>query len=361
MSNLNFKILAKEDKSRTGEITINNKTIKTPGFMPVATRGAIKSTPHTFLDNTDVLLANTYHLYLRPGVDVINELGGIHKFMSWDKVILTDSGGFQAWSLTTKIDNEGVVFKNIYDGSSFKMTPEISIKSQNKIGSDIAMIFDCLIDIKDSKEKQINSINLTRDWGSITKSFHKNKDQALFGIVQGGLHKDLRELSTKYMVDQEYDGYALGGLAIGETNIERKNIVKFTSELLPDDKPKYVMGLGDMHGLVDLIEEGIDLFDCVWPARLARHGKLIVGNTYINIKNKQYENDPEPISNVCTCFTCQNYSKAFLRHLIHNENTTAWLYLTIHNLIQTEIILDEARKSILESTFSTFRKQFEYE
>ena len=142
--------------------------------MPVASRGAIKSTPHTFLDNTDVLLANTYHLYLRPGVDVINELGGIHKFMSWDKVILTDSGGFQAWSLPTKIDNEGVVFKNIYDGSSFKMTPEISIKSQNKIGSDIAMIFDCLIDIKDSKEKQINSINLTRDWGSITKSYHKN-------------------------------------------------------------------------------------------------------------------------------------------------------------------------------------------
>ena len=241
------------------------------------------------------------------------------------------------------------------------MTPEISIKSQNKIGSDIAMVFDCLIDIKDSKEKQINSINLTRDWGSITKSLHKNKNQALFGIVQGGLHKDLRELSTKYMVEQEYDGYALGGLAIGETNIERKNIVKFTSELLPDDKPKYVMGLGDMHGLVDLIEEGIDLFDCVWPARLARHGKLIVGNKYINIKNKQYEKDPEPISSVCTCFTCQNYSKAFLRHLIHNENTTAWLYLTIHNLIQTEIILDEARKSILESTFSTFRKKFEYE
>ena len=361
MSNLKFKILGKENKSRTGEISINNKIIKTPGFMPVATRGAIKSTPHTFLENTDVLLANTYHLYLRPGVDLINELGGIHKFMSWDKVILTDSGGFQAWSLPTKIDKDGVVFKNIYDGSSFKMTPEISIKSQNKLGSDIAMIFDCLIDIKDIKDKQINSINLTRDWGSITKSFHNNQDQALFGIIQGGLHKDLRELSAKYMVEQEYDGYALGGLAIGETNIERKEIVKFTSELLPNEKPKYVMGLGDMHGLIDLIEEGIDLFDCVWPARLARHGKLIVGNNYINIKNKQYENDPDPISNLCTCFTCKNFSKAFLRHLIHNENTTAWLYLTVHNLIQTETILDEARKSILESSFSTFRQNFIYE
>jgi len=358
MSNLKFKILGEENKSRTGEISINNKIIKTPGFMPVATRGAIKSTPHTFLENTDVLLANTYHLYLRPGVDVINELGGIHKFMSWDKVILTDSGGFQAWSLPTKIDNEGVVFKNIYDGSSFKMTPEISIKAQNKIGSDIAMVFDCLIDIKDSKEKQINSINLTRDWGSITKSLHKNKNQALFGIVQGGLHKDLRELSTKYMVEQEYDGYALGGLAIGETNIERKNIVKFTSELLPDDKPKYVMGLGDMHGLVDLIEEGIDLFDCVWPARLARHGKLIIKNQYINIKNNKYEKDTSPLDEDCNCYVCKNFSKAYLRHLFVNETTSSWLYLTVHNIIQTENIIQQARDSILNSSFDSFKEEY---
>ena len=241
------------------------------------------------------------------------------------------------------------------------MTPELSIKTQNNLGSDIAMIFDCLIDIDDVKEKQIEAINLTRDWGSRTIKAHKNKKQSLFGIIQGGLHKDLRELSARYMVEQNYDGYAIGGLAIGESSEQRKEIVKYTSELLPDDKPKYVMGLGDTQGLIDLIEEGIDLFDCVWPARLARHGKLIVGNGYINIKNEKYKNDPNPISNLCICFTCQNYSKAFLRHLIQTENTSAWLYLTVHNLIQTETILDEARKSILESNFNKFKVKYQNE
>lgn len=361
MNNLQLNILNKDGNARASELIVNNKTINTPTFMPVATRGAIKSTPHTFLNNTQVLLGNTYHLHLRPGSEIIKELGGIHKFMNWDKAILTDSGGFQAWSLPTKIYKDGVIFKNIYDGSSFEMTPELSIEIQNNLGSDIAMIFDCLINIDDIKEKQIDAINLTRDWGSRTKEQHSNNDQSLFGIVQGGLHKDLRELSAKYMVEQEYDGYAIGGLAIGETRLERKEIVKFTSNLLPEDSPKYVMGLGDTQGLIDLIEEGIDLFDCVWPARLARHGKLIVGNDYINIKNEKYKKDPNPISQSCSCFTCENYSKAFLRHLIHTENTSAWLYLTVHNLIQTEIMLDEARESILQSNFKKFKEKYQNE
>ncbi len=361
MSNLKLKIIKKDGNARATEIIVNNKIIKTPSFMPVATRGAIKSTPHMFLNNTDVLLANTYHLHLRPGSDIIKDLGGIHKFMNWDKVILTDSGGFQAWSIPTKINKNGVIFKNIYDGSSFEMTPEMSIETQNKLGSDIAMIFDCLIDINDPEEKQLAAIKLTREWGLKSKEKHANKNQSLFGILQGGLHKDLRELSAKYMIDQNYDGYAIGGLAIGETRSERKNIVNFTTKLLPDNKPKYVMGLGDLHGIVDLIEEGIDLFDCVWPARLARHGKLIDGNEYINIKNKKYENDSNPINKDCPCFTCHNFSKAYLRHLIHNENTSSWLYLTVHNLIQTEIILDEARKSILESSFNQFKKRYQDE
>ncbi len=356
-----MKIINKDGNARATELRINNNIINTPTFMPVATRGAIKSTPHSFLNNTQILLTNTYHLHLRPSSEIIRDLGGIHKFMNWDKTILTDSGGFQAWSLPTKINKDGVVFKNVYDGSSFEMTPELSIEIQNNLGSDIAMIFDCLIDINDIKEKQIEAINLTRDWGNRTKEAHKNKHQSLFGIIQGGLHKDLRELSAKYMVEQDYEGYAIGGLAIGETRSERKEIVKFTSNLLPEGTPKYVMGLGDTLGLIDLIEEGIDLFDCVWPARLARHGKLIVGNDYINIKNEKYKKDPEPISKTCSCFTCHNYSKAFLRHLIHTENTSAWLYLTVHNLIQTEIILDEARESILKSKFSKFKVKYQNE
>ena len=359
MNNLEINILQKDGNARASNIAINNKIIKTPTFMPVATRGAIKSTPHTFLNSTQVLLANTYHLHLRPGSEIINELGGIHKFMNWDKIILTDSGGFQAWSLPTKIFDDGVIYKNVYDGSSFEMTPELSIRIQNNLGSDIAMIFDCLIDINDAKEKQIKAIKLTRDWGYKTINNHKNKDQSLFGIIQGGLHKDLREMSSKYMVEQEYDGYAIGGLAIGESPAERKEIVKHTSSLLPEGKPKYVMGLGDTHGLIDLIDEGIDLFDCVWPARLARHGKLIVGNNYINIKNEKYKDDSNPISESCNCFTCKNYSKAFLRHLIQTENTSAWLYLTVHNLIQTEIMLDEARESILKSNFNKFKEKYQ--
>ncbi len=358
MSNLVLNIVNKDQNARACEMVVNNKKVQTPTFMPVATRGAIKSTPHTFLNKTQVLLANTYHLDLRPGSEIIKNLGGIHKFMNWDKVILTDSGGFQAWSLPTKINKDGVIFKNVYDGSSFEMTPESSIKIQNNLGSDIAMIFDCLIDINSNKDQQIEAINLTREWGSVAKEVHKNKKQSLFGIIQGGLHKELRELSAKYMVSQNYDGYAIGGLAIGESSKDRKNIVKYTSSLLPEDKPKYVMGLGDTIGMIDLIEEGIDLFDCVWPARLARHGKLIDGNKYINIKNKQFKNDPNPISEKCICFTCQNYSKAFLRHLINTENTSAWLYLTVHNLIQTEIILDEARESILKSSFKKFKEKY---
>ena len=361
MNNININILNTDGKARTSNLNVNGKVIKTPAFMPVATRGTIKSMPHIFLNNTDVLLANTYHLHLRPGSEVIKEIGGIHKFMNWDKVILTDSGGFQIWSLPTKINEGSVTFKNVYDGSYFEMTPEDSIKIQNNLGSDIAMILDCLINIDDTKDRQINSINLTREWGYKAREFHKNDKQALFGIIQGGTYKDLREMSAKYMIEQNYDGYAIGGLAIGETPNERKDIVSYTSALLPENKPKYVMGLGDISGLIDLIEEGIDLFDCVWPARLARHGKLIIGNSYINIKNEKYKADPTPISESCTCFSCKNFSKAYLRHLIQNENTSAWLYLTVHNLIQTEIILDEARESILESNFNKFKMKYKHE
>ena len=358
MSNLTFSILKNDGRARAGVLNINNKELMTPTFMPVATRGALKSTPHEMLDKTTVLLANTYHLYLRPGANVINELGGLHRFMNWDKLILTDSGGFQGWSLPTKKVKDGIEFKNIYDGSYFLMTPEISIKTQNLLGSDIAMIFDYVVDVDAPHEMQEEAITTTENWANIAKITHKNNNQALFGIVQGGLVQELRQKSALSMTSLNFDGYAIGGLALGETNAERKSIVNFTTDYLPVDKPRYVMGLGDTLGLVDLIEEGIDMFDCVWPARLARHGKLIIGNSYINIKNNKFKNDSSPIDKNCTCFTCKNYSKAFLRHILRNEPTSAWMYLTVHNIIQTEIMLDEARKSILESDFANFRKRY---
>jgi len=243
-------------------------------------------------------------------------------------------------------------------GLLFLMTPEISIKTQNLLGSDIAMIFDYVVNIDAPIETQEDAIKTTETWANIAKNIHANNNQSLFGIVQGGLVKELREKSALSMTKLEFDGYALGGLALGETRGERKEIVNYTTQFLPENRPRYVMGLGDTLGLIDLIEEGIDMFDCVWPARLARHGKLITGNTYLNIKNKQFANDLSPIYEGCPCFTCKNYSKAYLRHILRNEPTSAWLYLTVHNLIQTEIMLDDARKSILESDFANFRKRY---
>jgi len=355
---MGYKLISSDKNARAGTLSINNIEVQTPTFMPVATRGAIKSTPHQYLDKTSILLANAYHLHLRPGAHLINDLGGLHNFMNWNKLILTDSGGFQAWSLPTKLLNDGIEFKNVYDGSFFKMTPEESIKTQNLLGSDIAMIFDYLIDYDRSDDDQMKAIEITSQWAEKAKNVHKNNKQELFGIVQGGLNLELRENSAKSMIELDFNGYAIGGLAIGETNSERKKVVEHLNTILPKDKPRYVMGLGDTVGLIDLIDSGVDMFDCVWPARLARHGKLIIRNSYINLKNQKFKNDENPIDVNCKCFTCLNYSKAYLRHLFVNENTTSWLYLTVHNIIQTEQIIEEARESILNSSFESFKKEF---
>ena len=355
---MKFEIIKTDKKARAGLITLNENEVETPTFMPVATRGTIKSTPHEYLDKTSILLANAYHLHLRPGAEVINNHGGLHKFMNWDKLILTDSGGFQAWSLPTKLYEDGIEFKNVYDGSYFKLTPQDSIKTQNLLGSDIAMIFDCLIGIDKPDKEQKKAIEITKQWATIAKDIHDNPSQNLFGIVQGGLNLDLRAESAESMINLNFDGYAIGGLAIGESQLERKSVVELLSEILPINKPRYVMGLGDTVGLIDLIDSGVDMFDCVWPARLARHGKLIIKNEYINIKNKKYEKDINPIDEDCNCYTCARFSKAYLRHLYVNENTSSWLYLTVHNIIQTENIIQQARNSILNSSFDSFKKEY---
>ena len=355
---MKFEIIKTDKKARAGLLSLNGNTVETPTFMPVATRGTIKSTPHEYLNKTSILLANAYHLHLRPGPKIISDHGGLHKFMNWDKLILTDSGGFQAWSLPTKLYDDGVEFKNVYDGSYFKLTPQDSIKTQNLLGSDIAMIFDCLIDIDKPDEEQKKAIEITKKWALIAKETHNNSLQSLFGIVQGGLNLNLREQSAKSMIDLNFDGYAIGGLAIGESREERKSVVEFLSNVLPVDKPRYVMGLGDTIGLIDLIDSGVDMFDCVWPARLARHGKLIIKNQYINIKNNKYEKDTSPLDEDCNCYVCKNFSKAYLRHLFVNENTSSWLYLTVHNIIQTENIIQQARDSILNSSFESFKEEY---
>lgn len=356
MNNIDIKTLAQDGKARVNEVTINNKTFTTPIFMPVATRGALKSLPLNYLDNTEIILGNTYHLFLRPGLDVISKFNGLHKFINWRKLILTDSGGFQGWSIPNKLRNEGIEFTNVYDGSKFLMTPELSMDIQDVLNSDIAMILDNLVDINDSFESQQNSINVTKKWATIARNYHSNNQQSLFGIVQGGLHKELRQLSAEAMTNLNFDGYAIGGLAIGETAEERKEIVNFTIDLLPKQNLRYVMGLGDINGMLDLIELGVDMFDCVWPARLARHGKIINKGKFFNLKNAKYKSDTNPLVKNCVCFTCNNFSKAYLRHLLINESTSSWFYLSLHNFVQTENILNDVRKSILNSEFEKYKE-----
>ena len=356
MNDIELKTVARDGKARLNEVTLNNKQFQTPLFMPVATRGALKSLPFNYLEDTDIILANTYHLYLRPGLEVIKEFGGLHNFIGWNKVILTDSGGFQGWSIPNKFNDDGIEFKNIYDGSKFFMDPTLSMDIQQTLNSDIAMILDSLIDINKEYDEQLNAIQTTKNWALKAREHHSNSNQSLFGIIQGGKHKELREKSATDMLSLDFNGYAIGGLAIGETQQERKEIVDFTVEMLPQDKLRYVMGLGDIEGMLDLIELGVDIFDCVWPARLARHGKIINRGKFFNLKNSKYKKDTDPLVIGCKCFVCSNFSKAYLRHLLANESTSAWFYLTLHNIVQTENILNEVRKSILNSEFDKYKE-----
>ena len=356
MNDIDVRTIAVDGKARLNEVTLNGKNFKTPLFMPVATKGSLKSLPFKYLNQTDIVLGNTYHLYLRPGLDVIREFNGIHKFIGWEKVVLTDSGGFQGWSIPNKFKKDGIEFKNIYDGSKFFMDPILSMDIQQTLNSDIAMILDNLINIDENYDSQLQAIGVTNDWAQKAREYHSNSQQSLFGIVQGGKYKELRERSAMDMLSLDFNGYAIGGLAIGETPEERKEIVKYTIDMLPSDKLRYVMGLGDINGMLDLIELGVDMFDCVWPARLARHGKIINKGKFFNLKNNKHRMDSDPLVEGCNCFTCLNYSKAYLRHLLINESTSSWFYLTLHNFVQTENILNEVRESILNSEFDKYKE-----
>ena len=358
MNTIEFNNIVTDGEARVNEVSINNKSFNTPIFMPVATRGSIKSLPLTSLKNFPVLLGNTYHLYLRPGLKTIQQFGGLHEFINWNNLILTDSGGFQGWSIPNKQSDEGIEFKNVYDGSKFLMTPKLSMEIQNILNSDIAMILDQLIDTNKERSEQLSAINITNNWAREAREIHKNDNQSLFGIVQGGIHKDLREISANHMIKLNFDGYAIGGLAIGETRIQRKEIVRFVNEILPKNKLRYVMGLGDIKGMIELIDLGVDMFDCVWPARIARHGKIINRGEYFNLKNAKFKNDLDPLVANCSCISCMNFSKSYLRHLLVNEPTSSWYYLTLHNLHQTETIINEVKESILKSDFDNYKKEF---
>jgi len=339
-------------RARVGHIKTPHGDFKTPVFMPVGTQGSVKSvSPEDLVDaNVRIILANTYHLYLRPGHKIIERLGGLHRFMNWAGPILTDSGGFQVYSLAglRQISEEGVTFQSHIDGSKHFIGPEEAMEIQKALGADIIMAFDECAPYPADHAYVLNSVRLTSLWAKRCIEYKRKSDQALFAIVQGGVYKDLREKSAKELVDMAFDGYAIGGLSVGEDQETRLRVISETREYLPDDKPVYLMGVGTPEDVVEAVAQGVDMFDCVMPTRNARNGTLFTSQGKLNIKNAGHTEDERPIDENCGCYTCANYSRAYLRHLYMARELLAYRLNTIHNLFFYSHLMERIRKAIKE-------------
>lgn len=360
-----FELLKKSDecKARLGKIHTNHGDIETPIFMPVGTKATVKAmTPEELKDiEAQIILSNTYHLYLRPGHELVKEAGGLHKFMNWDKPILTDSGGFQVFSLGNlrKINEEGVEFRSHVDGSKHFISPEKSMEIQNYLGSDIMMAFDECVPYPATYEYTKDSMERTTRWAKRCKDFHKNtENQALFGIVQGGMYKDLRTESVNQLVELDFPGYAVGGLSVGEPKDLMIELLDHTVEQLPENKPRYLMGVGSPDYLFEAVESGIDMADCVMPTRMARNGAFMTSSGQVTIKNAKYTHDFSPIDKECNCYTCKNYSKAYIRHLFKENEILGARLATIHNLFFLINLMKNIRISIRENYFLEYKKEF---
>ena len=347
-------------RARRGRITTPHGTIETPVFMPVGTQATVKAMKPEDVEATgaEIILGNTYHLYLRPGEDIVREAGGLHKFMNWNRPILTDSGGFQVFSLGKfrKITEEGVTFKSYIDGSKHMMTPETSIDIQNALGADIIMAFDECVEYEAEKPYVARSLERTTRWLKRCKDHHQNTEQqSLFGIMQGGMFKDLRRISTEQIVDLDLPGYAIGGLAVGETAAEMYDTISAVEEYMPQDKPRYLMGVGTPSNIIEGVARGVDFFDCVMPARNARHGKLFTWSGTLNIKNARYKLDDGPIDPECDCPVCRSFSRAYLRHLFTAEEMLGMRLAVMHNLYFYNKLTQRIRDSLDNNTFDEFR------
>lgn len=353
----------KQTGARRGVIHTPHGDIQTPVFMPVGTQATVKSmTPDELKNEIDakIILANTYHLYLRPGEEVIKEAGGLHKFMNWDRAILTDSGGFQVFSLgdLRKISEEGVTFRSHIDGSKKFLSPEIATQSQMDLGADIIMAFDECVPYPADFKYTRESMELTLRWAQRCKDTMTNSNQGLFGIVQGGMYKDLRIECANRLVDMDFPGYAVGGLSVGEPKELMYEMLDITLEHLPQNKARYLMGVGTPDCLVEGVMRGIDMFDCVYPTRVARNGTAMTWNGRLVIKNAQYEHDFHPIDEHCNCYTCRNYSRAYIRHLVRVNEIFGLRLLTIHNLHFLIDFMRQMRQSIMEDRFPEFYRKF---
>ncbi len=356
-----FEILAKENRSRTGVFKTPHGDIFTPIFAPVGTQATVKSlTPQQLTDlNANLVLSNTYHLYLRPGDELVAKLGGLHQFMQWPKPMLTDSGGFQVFSLaqTRKIDSDGVTFKSHIDGSSHRFTPEKSIAIQENLGADIIMAFDECAPPYDRNYNE-QALERTHAWAERSLHAKKRNDQALFGIVQGGIFPDLRQQSAEFISSLGFPGHAIGGLSVGETKEEMNQILEIVDRTLPEDKPRYLMGVGTPEDLVQGVLRGVDIFDCVLPTRLARHNAAMTRTGRLNLINASFSADERPIDDHCSCYTCQKFSRAYLRHLIIAKEMLSATLISIHNLHTLLHLASEIRSAISAGSFESYAVNF---
>lgn len=353
----------KQSGARLGVLHTPHGDIETPIFMPVGTQATVKSmTPEELKEiGSQIILSNTYHLYLRPGHELVKKAGGLHEFMHWDKPILTDSGGFQVFSLgpLRKISEEGVEFRSHLDGSKHFLTPEKAMEIQNALGSDIMMAFDECAPYPASREYVKNSLERTTRWLERCKEAHKNPEkQALFGIIQGGMYKDLREQSAKEITAIDLPGYAIGGLSVGEPKPMMYDILEHTTPFMPVDKPRYLMGVGSPDDLIEGVIRGVDMFDCVLPTRIARNGTAMTSQGKVVVRNATYAEDFTPLDPECDCYTCRNYTKAYIRHLIKTNEMLGARLITTHNLHFLLKLMENIRQAIREDRLHDFREEF---
>jgi queuine tRNA-ribosyltransferase len=365
LSGFKYDLLHHDEGSqaRRGRITTSRGVIETPVFMPVGTQGTVKGMlPEALKEiGAQIILANTYHLYLRPGHELIRQLGGLHQFMNWDRPILTDSGGFQVFSLgdLRKITEEGASFQSHLDGSKHLLTPELSIEIQQALGSDIIMVFDECIPHPAQRQYVVDSTNRSARWAKRCREvLPPGSSSALFGIVQGGMETALRKQSAEQLQEIGFEGYALGGLSVGEETSLMYDMMEYCLPLLPQDHPRYVMGVGTPENLIEGIARGCDMFDCVMPTRNARNGNLFTSFGKISIKQAQYRQDAQPIDPDCRCYVCRNYSRAYLRHLYMSQEILASVLNTHHNLHYYQQLMAGARQALETGTFTAFRSEF---
>ncbi len=359
---MKYELITKDGKARRGRLTFDRGVVETPAFMPVGTYGTVKGmkTEEVEATGAHIILGNTFHLMLRPGTDIIEQHGGLHEYMNWDRPILTDSGGFQVFSLgkMRKITEEGVRFSSPVNGEKIMLTPERSMEVQRSLNSDVVMIFDECTPYPATHQESKESMELSLRWAQRSKDAHGDSPNALFGIVQGGMYEDLREVSVSGLKSIDFDGYAIGGLSVGEPKEDMIRILDHTAPLIPENKPRYLMGVGKPEDLVEGVRRGIDMFDCVMPTRNARNGHLFVNTGVIKIRNASHKTDTGPLDDTCDCYTCKNYSRAYLHHLDKCKEILGSQLNTLHNLHFYQKVMQGLRAAIEQGKLDAFVEEF---